>query len=85
MSDTLKPAATWCQRFRVVADVYVEGLEGPLSEAEVAGLALHSLPYGRTLRLVFDPQQVEQDREYSGEPAPSIKELGRGVNHGWGL
>ncbi len=63
----------WCQKFRAVVDVYVEGIEGPLTEAEVAGLITTVLPYGRTLRLVFDPQQVEQDVNYSGEPAPEFR------------
>jgi hypothetical protein len=71
-----------CQRFKLVADVYVVGDEGVLSEEEVASLVSRTLPYGRTLRLIIDPQQVGADHTYRGEPAPLLAELFGGRSHG---
>lgn len=69
MGDVQIP--TTRQRFRLVADVYVEGSEGMLTEAEAASLLERAIPYGRTLRMVIVPQQVENDKSYWGEDPPA--------------
>lgn len=70
------------QKFRAIVDVYVEGTDCPVKEPEVASLIERTLPYGRSLRVVIIPQQVEEDRNYSGEMPPETSDFAGRRSHG---